>query len=139
MVEMTLQDALNRLRFDESQLESLNQQLQSTALALEEIRRTRVTLENLPDEEASGLMPLGGVLIPFKADASIVKLNVGSSNFVDTTRKEAVSTLMKREKELEEIIRQLQKNVGVVRKEAVQIKQKLKEKFSKQQEPNVLS
>ncbi len=130
MVEMTTEEAVNKLRYDEARLNELSKQVQALNRTFEETRMTRVTLEGLPDAEATGLIPLGSVLLPVKANATKIKINIGAGTFVEKTREETIESLKKREKNLDAALQKLQTDFSRIQSEALDIKNKLQQKMN---------
>ncbi len=128
MVELTERQAIARLQQNEARLGQLQAQLDSIARAIDELRLTRATLKNMPEGEASGLLPLGGVMIPVKTLPDKVKVNVGAKVVIEQTRGEAIKTLEKREAALTEALRKTREAGGEIAAESLQIQKKLEER-----------
>jgi len=133
MVELSAEEAISRIRADEARLGELQNQMQTIARTIEELRMTRATLEQLPEEEATGLIPIGGVLIPIKVNASKVKVNLGAGVIADKDRESAVEILKKREETMRQAMANMEQAFERTRNDALSLKRKLEER----QKPNV--
>ncbi len=125
MVELTKDQAIARFRSNESNLMKIEEQGKSIARVLEEIRMTARTLTDLPDKDVTGMVPMGGLFLPVKANASQVNVDIGSGVIVEQNREEALETLKKREKSLQETLRNLQETASKISADSREIRQKL--------------
>jgi len=125
MVELSADEAIARIRVDEARLTEMQGQMQAIARTIEELRLTRVTLEQLPEEETAGLIPIGGVLIPVKTNVSKVKVNLGAGVIVDKDREAAVEILKKREESMHQAMKSLEQAFERTRNDALGLRRKL--------------
>jgi len=128
MVEISAEQAVGMVRANEARLGQIRQQMAEATRTMEVIGATRSTLEQLPDEEAVGLMPAGGVYMPIKANASTVKVEVGVGVVVEKTREEAIATLKQREENIRMALAQLQEAGAKIAAESMEIRKKLSER-----------
>jgi prefoldin alpha subunit len=127
MVELTAQEAVSRVREDEFRLGLIDQQLRALAQLLDEVRVTRVTLEELPRKAAESLVPFHGVFVPAKVGGDSVGIDVGAGVVVEKTVDEAIDFLKKREKLLGDNVSQLQVSAQRIAAEMAEIQAKLNE------------
>jgi prefoldin alpha subunit len=125
MVELSRNEAIARLRMDEERLGAINEQAKSVLRALEEITRSRRTLEALPDTEESVLIPMGGTFLPAKANAQKVYTDIGSGVVAEQGRAEAIRVLKAREDDLQATLKQMQDASAKINADALEIRRKL--------------
>lgn len=127
MVEMTKDQAVARFRSNEQRLAMIKEQAQSLVRVMEEIRSATKTLEDLPENESSAMIPMGGVFIPVKTNPEKIQVDIGSGVVVEKERKEAVETLKKREAAIRTTLQRLQESGSKLNAESMEIRQKLAE------------
>jgi prefoldin alpha subunit len=108
MVELTPQQAVERARAEELQLQSMQQQANSILQMVAENKMTRNLLKSLSKGEDNVLIPVGsGVFIEGKATGSRTLMEVGMGNVAERNPEEIIKTLEEREKEMESALKQL--------------------------------
>ena len=135
MVEITAEQAAQVIRTNEARIGQIQRQMQEVTRTLEAIAMTRATLEEMPDSDAEGLVPVGGVFLPVKANVSNVQVDIGSGVAVEKTRKQAVDTLKKREEVLQKTMVRLQEAGNRLGAEAMELRKKLAERMKQSDVP----
>lgn len=125
MVELSRNEAFARLQADEARLGAINEQAKTILRVLEEVTRSRRTLEALPNTEESVLVPMGGTFLPAKVKAQKVYTDIGSGVVVEQERTEAVKALKAREDDLQETLKQMQDASAKISSDAIEIRRKL--------------
>ena len=134
VVELSAQEAITRLKMDESQIGMLQQQIRAIVEIIEENKKAIETLKNLPKKETEASIPIGGgIMVPGKLGTqNMVKVNIGAGVVVEQTPEDAIAKLEKRVKGLEKEMKSIQDSGKAINFEAVKIRRKLEEHMARQ-------
>ena len=134
VVELSAQEAIARLKMDESQIGAIQQQMRAIVEIIEENRKAIETLKGLPKKETEASIPIGGgVMIPGKLGAQgMVKVNIGAGIVVEQAIEDAIAKLEKRVKGLEEEMKKIQESGQAINFDALKIRKKLGEYMARQ-------
>lgn len=138
MVELTPEQAVQRAKFEEAQLQSLQQQANSIYQMLAEIKVTKQLIQNLP-EQGNTMFPAGsGVFVEGQVSGTKTLMDIGAGNVVEKSPKEIIKALEEREKELEEALKKVSGDAQAIGGDLEVLRTKISDYVRKQQsEPSV--
>ena len=139
MPEISIQDALNRLKTGEARLDAIEKQISLFVGLLNNVEAAKATLENLPKEEKRAMMPTAGaVYIPSKVSGfEKVLVEVGAGIAVEKDVKAALVVMDSRLDQINSNINSLQRAAGEMNVEIQVLRRKISEYVKKQQSGQV--
>ncbi len=134
MVELSPEQAVQRARLEESQLNALQQQANQITNMIAELRATKAVLDNMPDGANNTLIPLGsGVFIEGSVTSTKTLIDVGLGNILEKNPADIIKSLEEREKALEEALKRIADDAQALGQDLGTLRSKLSDFARKQQ------
>ncbi len=138
-MELTVDQAIQLLRFEEAKLKDVEARMNQSMALLNELQLAKATLQNLPGKKTEGLLPIGGgVMLPALTEKGNVLINVGAGVVVEKSLEDAVSFLDKRIKMIEENMNNLARLAQKTAKNISVLRAKIDEAIKARQGPAVV-
>lgn len=122
-MEENQQEILFQLSIFEQQIQQLQQQIQSLEQGIIEINTLNLGLNELKDSEGKEILaPIGrGIFVKSKILSEELTVDIGGKNFVKKTVSETQKLIQNQTKKLEDVKKDLEKDLEIVGKEVEKV------------------
>ena len=137
MVELTPEQAVQRAKMEEQQLQALQQQGTQILQLIQEARATKQMLEDLKGFESTSMFPIGsGVFVEGKLSGGKFMMDVGAGNIIEASIEDITKVLEKREKDLNNTLKKIGVDAQEVGEDLEALRMKINDYVRKKQSEN---